>query len=143
MDTADLVQDALLNTVRNLSGFEPRRRAALQAYLRRAVQNRIFDELRRVGRGRVPADPLDSGQVDGAPSPLELAAEAETTERYKRALGRLRPEDREAIVARIEMGYSYEQVALVTGRPTSESARKAVQRALVRLAEEMDLDRGP
>jgi RNA polymerase sigma-70 factor, ECF subfamily len=137
MDTADLVQEALLNTVRHLSHFEPRRRRALEAYLRQAIQNRIRDELRRVGRNPLPGA-LDPDWPDGSPTPLDLARENETADRYKRALERLRPEEREMIVARIELEYSYEQVALSTGRPTAEAARKAVQRALVRLAEEME-----
>src|SRR5688500_4253420 len=49
-DTADLVQDVLLQTLRRLPGFQPRGRGALDAYLRQAVQNRIRDELRRVTR---------------------------------------------------------------------------------------------
>ena len=53
------------------------------------------------------------------------------------ALQRLTGEEREAIIARVEMGYSYEELAEALGKPTSEAARKAARRALVRLAEEM------
>lgn len=136
-DTADLVQDALLNTVRRLSGFEPRRRQALQAYLRLAIQNRIRDELRRVGRHPAP-NSIDLEWPDSGPSPLDQAADAETAQRYKLALARLRPEECEVIVARLELEYSYQQVAVATGRPTAEAARKAVQRALARLGEELE-----
>jgi DNA-directed RNA polymerase specialized sigma24 family protein len=48
----------------------------------------------------------------------------------------LKPEDRELIVARVEMEYTYEELAQVLGKPSPEAARKAAQRALVRLAEE-------
>jgi len=47
-DTDDLVQEALIGTFRNFAAFEHRGEWALQAYLRRAVTNRIRDELRRV-----------------------------------------------------------------------------------------------
>ena len=57
-------------------------------------------------------------------------------ERYERALARLTAEEREAIIARIEMGYTYEEIAEI-GKPTPDAARKAAQRALVRLVEEM------
>ena len=40
----------------------------------------------------------------------------ETLEHYEAALQRLRPEEREAIVARVEMGYSYEELAQVLGK---------------------------
>jgi DNA-directed RNA polymerase specialized sigma24 family protein len=36
------------------------------------------------------------------------------------------------------MGYSYDELAEVLGKPTSEAARKAAHRALLRLAQEMD-----
>ena len=46
-DTPDLVQETLLQTFRNIDGFEHRGEGAFQAYLRQAVMNRIRDELRR------------------------------------------------------------------------------------------------
>jgi RNA polymerase sigma-70 factor (ECF subfamily) len=42
------------------------------------------------------------------------------------------------VLARIEMGLTYEEVAAATGRPSPDAARMAVGRALVRLAQEMD-----
>jgi DNA-directed RNA polymerase specialized sigma24 family protein len=35
------------------------------------------------------------------------------------------------------MGYSYDELAEMLGKPTGDAARKFAQRALVRLAEEM------
>ena len=48
------------------------------------------------------------------------------------------PEEREAIVARVEMDSSYEAVAQALGKRTPDAARMAVSRALLRLAEEMN-----
>ncbi len=70
-------------------------------------------------------------------SPYDEVIGRETLEQYEKALQRVRPEEREAIVARVEMGYSYEELAQVLGKPTADAARMAAQRALVRLAEEM------
>ena len=50
---------------------------------------------------------------------------------------RLRPEDREAIIARIEMGLEYSEVAEALGKPSIPAAHMAVSRALVKLAKEM------
>ena len=61
----------------------------------------------------------------------------EALDRYEAALARLRPEDREAIVGRVEMDCSYEELAAALGKPTADAARKAARRALLRLAEEM------
>lgn len=63
-------------------------------------------------------------------------------ERYERALARLKPDDQDAIVARVEMGYTYEELAEWLGKPSPDAARKAAQRALVRLAQEMERDGG-
>jgi RNA polymerase sigma factor (sigma-70 family) len=135
-DTDDLVQDTLLQTFKRVGHFEPRRVGALQAYLRQAVLNRIRDELRRKGRQPEATD-LDGLEIDRAESPLEQAIGGEAVERYERALERLTPQEREAIIARVEMGYSYDELAEALGKPTPDAARKAAQRALVRLVGEM------
>ena len=135
-DTDDLVQDALLQTFKRIGDLEAPRVDALQAYLRQAVINRIRDQLRRKGRQPHILD-LNDMELESALSPLEEAIGREAVERYQRALRRLKPEEREAIIARIEMDYSYEELAQVLGKPTADAARKATQRALLRLAEEM------
>jgi RNA polymerase sigma factor (sigma-70 family) len=135
-DTADLVQDVMLQTFQRLDRFEPRGQRALQAYLRQSIHNRIRDELRRVGR--TPSSQLvDSSLLDRSPSPLHQAMDQEAAERYKAALARLVPGDRELIVGRFELEYSYDQLALATRRRTPDAARMAVKRALVRLAHQM------
>ena len=139
-DTQDLVQETVFQTFKRIESFEPRREGALQAYLRQAVMNRIRDEIRRFER-RPGAAVLDTGIPDAGPSPLEEAIGREATERYENALSRLKPEDREAIIARVEMGYDYEQMAEALQKPTPDAARKAAQRALLRLAAEMQHER--
>jgi RNA polymerase sigma-70 factor, ECF subfamily len=135
-DTVDLVQDVMLNTFRRFDTFEMRHRGALQAYLRRAIQNRIRDEIRFSHR-RPEGGPVDSATPDSTPSPLDVAADQEAIRLYTDGLAKLRPLDRELIVGRLELGYSYEKLALACDRPTAESARIAVRRALLRLADEM------
>ena len=133
-DTDDLVQDALLQTFKRMDAFEPRHPGALQAYLRQAVLNRLRDELRRKARApcRVGVD-----DADLVGSPLEEAVGRETMAAYEQALARLKAEEREAVIGRLEMGFSYDELALALDKPTADAARKAAQRALVRLAEEM------
>lgn len=108
---------------------------ALQAYLRQAVLNRLRDELRRKRREPVPVD-VSELELEASGSPLEQAIGRENVERYEAALARLRPEDREAIISRLEMDCSYEELAEALGKPTPGAARKAAQRALLRLAKE-------
>ena len=136
-DTDDLVQDTLLRTFRKLDDFEVRGPGALQAYLRQAVVNRVRDELRRNGRQPDRTD-LDSDTLDTGPSPLSEAIGREAVERYTRALATLAPDEREAVIGRVEMGYTYAELAEILGRPGAEAARKAAQRALVRLVRAME-----
>ena len=136
MDTDDLVQETAVRAITRIGAFEPRREGSLQAYLRQAVANRIRDEIRRRKRMPAPVE-LDENHATPEASPLEAAIGVEAVDRYEAALARLRPEDREAIVARIEMNCSYDEVARALGKPSLDAARMAVSRALVRLAQEM------
>ena len=132
-DTEDLVQDTVFHTLQRLPQFEAARDGALQAYLRQAVMNRIRNELRRASRHpeRVP---LDEDKPVRALSPLEEAIGSETVERYESALARLPAGEREAIIGRLELGYSFQELAAALGKPSADAARVAVNRALVRLA---------
>ena len=135
-DTADLVQDTVISALRRIDRVEARREGALQAYLRQAVRNRIVDIIRR-HRRRPDGTDLPADLADGGPSPLEAAIGTENMERYEAALQRLRDEDREAIIARVELQYSYEELAVALEKPTANAARVAVTRALQRLAQEI------
>jgi RNA polymerase sigma-70 factor, ECF subfamily len=136
-DTNDLVQDTLLQTFRNLGRFEYRGEGALHAYLRQGVLNRIREELRR--HNRTPAKViLDSDFQAGGVSPLEAAIGRESLEKYEAALATLEPLDREAIIARLELGLSHREIAEALGRASPDAARMTVARALVQLSRAMN-----
>jgi RNA polymerase sigma-70 factor, ECF subfamily len=137
-DTRDLVQDSLLRTLRQLDRFEIRGEGALAAYVRAAILNRIREEIRRSSR-RPQHDPLDTtsatpSQMDEGLSPLDAAIGVEDAERYERALARLTPDEQEAIVARLEGGCDYTELAAILGKPTTGAARQAARRAVIKLA---------
>ena len=133
LDTNDVVQDALLGTFQRLDHFTPRHDGALMAYLRTAVANRIRMELRKQHPEAVL--PIDADSLPASdPSPLEVTVGKAAFDRYEQALAALDEDDRAAIVARFEMGYSYDAIARAMNRPSSEAARKLVERAVRRLA---------
>lgn len=138
-DTDDLVQETLLRSFKQMEHFEARNEGALQAYLRQAVVNRIRDELRRNKRGPTSTE-LEDEHADEAPSPLEAAIGKQAVERYDSALAKLKNEEREAIIGRVELGLSYQELAEALGKPTADAARKTAERALLRLAEVMEED---
>ena len=141
-DTHDLVQETVLRVFNKLGGFEYRGEGALRAYLRQALMNRIRNEIRRA-RSQPQISVIDSAIEDGGVSPIEAVIGAEALDRYEGALSRLTPSEREVIVARVELGLSYQEMVSYLGKPSPDAARMAVTRALLRLTEEMRLGARP
>ncbi len=131
-DTEDLVQDTVVRTLRILPAFEIRHDAGLQAYLRQALWNRLREEIRRSGR-RGPSESLDESLAATDSSPLERAIGLQAIERYEAALQKLEDDERSAVIGRLELGYSYPELALLLGRNTPDAARKLVERAIPRI----------
>jgi RNA polymerase sigma-70 factor (ECF subfamily) len=136
LDTEDIVQETMIKAVRNLSAFDARSEGAFQAYLHSALRNRLADAHRQ-SRARMTDTAIDSGVPAPDPSPYEQVIGVEAGERYEAALSRLRPEDRQAIVLRIELCYSYDEIARMLNKSSAAVARVAVSRALTRLSREM------
>ena len=144
--TSDLVQDVLHHAFARLKWFESKHVSALRAYLRRAVENRVQDELRRAIRrlniarlapGEAPLRPFE----DAAPQYQQLLHD-EMWGRYREGLKRLKVRDRRLIVGRAELGYNYEQLAAIERLPSPDAARKALKRAVIRLSAVMPLASG-
>ena len=98
ISTSDLVQDVLHHTFARLTCFESKHVSALRAYLRRAVENRVRDELRRAIR-RLDIAHLAPGEAplrsfeDAAPQ-YQQRLQDELWERYREGLTRLTVRDR-------------------------------------------------
>lgn len=137
IDTDDLVQDTLLRALDRVREFEPRREGSFLAYLRRILVNQIRDQIRRASR-RPGHESVVDEIPDAGLSPLEVAVGREAFASYDAALATLTDEEQEAVILRIEMGFTHRQVAEALGKPTADSARMCVARALIRLAEVMD-----
>lgn len=140
LDTQDLAQETLVKVFQHLQSFEPRHPGAFRDYVWTTLWNSVRDLARKYKR-RGPTESLEAEVAADAPSPLEEAMGHETFARYESAMERLRPEEREAIIARVEMGLSHAEVATALGKPSAAAAHMAVSRALMRLAEEMAHDR--
>ncbi len=136
IDTGDVVQVTLVRALDKAGTFEPRREGAFLAYLRTILLNEIRAALRRVDRGPERA-PLPDTIKDGRPSPLAEAIGAEAIDDYEAALGTLTEDQRQAVVLRVEMGFTHQQVAEAMGNRSSNAARMLVARALARLSEKM------
>ena len=101
------------------------------SYLRQAIVARIANDARRP-----PLKLIPSGNR-AAPVAVGEAVGRDEVERYDRALRRLVSVEREAIIARVELGYNYHDVADAIGCSTADEARRLVITGLLHLAEEM------
>ena len=133
VDTSDLVQDTLHRAFTRLPWFQSKHAGALRAYLRRALENRVRDELRRAAcrlQNAAPSEPVRP--LRHAPQ-LQQLMDDETWGRYRQGLKLLSARDSRLIVGWAELGYNYRQLAFVERLSSADTARKAVQRALARL----------
>jgi RNA polymerase sigma-70 factor (ECF subfamily) len=139
LDTEDIVQETLVKALRNLSHLEIRDGGALQAYLRQALTNRLADLYRR-SRTHPRDTTVGSDLAAHDASPLEAAIGLETLRRYEEGLARLKAEDRQAVILRVELSHDYDEIAGLLGKSCAAAARVAVSRALARLSREMKRD---
>jgi len=142
LETDDVVQDVLVKTVRRVESFEPRQGTSylgFHSYLRTALLNRIRDAARSTKRLPELVDLADQSPQDPGLLPIESAISREASDQYEAALGRLKPQEREAVIMRLELGLSYEDIGDVLGKSTVNAARMTVVRALERLIRDMSV----
>lgn len=134
-ETADLVQVTLMKALRCIDTFESRHEGALLAYLRSALLNALRNEIdRSLRRGeRVPVEVVDARARADASSVSDAGLLCD----YERALAELAPETREAVLLRLEFGFSYEEIAAAMDRPSANAARMLVHRAVDVLSKRM------
>jgi RNA polymerase sigma-70 factor (ECF subfamily) len=136
LDTEDIVQDALMQSIRQIEAFDPSHEHAFCTSVCEALRNGLRDAMRSAALR--PADPPSSENASSDdPSPLEQAVGSQVVRRYEEALPRLRGSDRELVVARVELSLDYHEIADLQAKPSVAAARVAVSRALIRLAAEM------
>ena len=134
-DTGDLIQETLLKALEKFETIRAADQGTFEGYARRAVLNRIRDQIRWARRR--PSVDVPEELVDPEPSPLEQAIGEETVRRYEEALERLSEEDRTLIHLRVELGLDYDEIARISGRPSPAAVRMGIKRAIFRLAEGM------
>jgi RNA polymerase sigma-70 factor (ECF subfamily) len=137
VETADLVQMTLLRALNRLDRFESRGEGAFLGYLRHILLNVVRDEIRR-SAGRGPHVQLDETLASPYSSVVEQVIGLEQMERYQRGLEMLTEEQQQAVLLRVEFGYTYAQIAEALAKPSPDAARMTVARALAELAEFID-----
>jgi RNA polymerase sigma-70 factor, ECF subfamily len=150
-ETADFVQEAVLEVLRYTPRFVITDRGRFRALLARIVENVLRDQhdrftayRRALHRERpLPADSqlvLDP-PVRGAPSPSQAAQREEWEAWIRLALELSAPEDRLIILLRQWDGVSFEEIGRGLGI-AADAARMRYNRALARLAHQVCLLKG-
>lgn len=134
-ETSDLVQSTLMQALGHIQQFESRHEGAFLAYLRNALLNNLRNEIRR-GVRHPSVNPETCNEL-ADDSPLADQVGRETLLDYERALAELSQERREAVILRVEFGFSFDEIAAAMERPSAPAARMLVGRGLAQLAEAM------
>ena len=136
-DTGDLVQITLLRSLNRLENFEPMGEGAFLGYLRHILLNVVREEIRRSSR-RGTSHALDETLASPYASVVEQVIGQDQIERYERALALLDQEQQQAVLLRVEFGYTYAQIAEALAKPSPDAARMMVARAFAQLARIID-----
>jgi len=124
----DLVQDAIVRAVTNIETFEPG--TNMSAWLFTILRNLFYSECRRAKHEVPDPDGSYAGQLRTAP---DQGARCDVQD-VRKALTRLSPEHREALILVAAEGLSYEEAAQVCGVPLG-TMKSRVHRGRTRLAE--------
>jgi DNA-directed RNA polymerase specialized sigma24 family protein len=134
-----VVQQTLVEVAQHVDDVERGHDEEFLGRVRRALYDNV---LARVRQARGAATHLKRYGPPSAELLLyDSALGAELLKRYEAGLQRLKPLDREAIIARAELGLPWSEVTELLQKTGVAAARMTVSRALVRLAREMSYER--
>jgi RNA polymerase sigma-70 factor (ECF subfamily) len=128
MDTQDIVQDTLLLAFKNINSIRAQRPGAFFSYLRTVFINQIKQELRKNKPFQLSITQFNNDQK------LSYEKDITTLIDYDSALDKVSEDEKEAIILRLEFGFSYDEIAQMTEKPSANSVRMYITRALIKLA---------
>ena len=135
-DTEDLVQITLMKALGALGTFEPRWDGAFTMFLHKVFTNAMLDEI-----NKALGHPFRSELPEHLPgvekSQTRALYEREVFEAYREALQKLPADQQRAVVLRMELGYSHQELAEALGSASADAARMFFSRAFKRLLEEV------
>ncbi|HXX28298.1 MAG TPA: sigma-70 family RNA polymerase sigma factor [Terriglobales bacterium] len=143
-DAQDLTQEVFTKMYRTLNTYDVERgafitwvtamtRNLLVDHFRRTKQERLTDSLDATPSERDDAMPLSEQIQDGRPSPDARAESAQLGAAVHRALGRLSPDLREAVILRDLQEMDYKQIATVLKVPEG-TVKSRINRGRAELA---------
>jgi RNA polymerase sigma-70 factor (ECF subfamily) len=148
-EAEDLTQEVFIKIFQTLKTFDGAQ-GTFPTWLARVARNHLVDHYRRTKKDRVTSSLEDEvGSWEEKPSPtVEPVAQVESRERkelLQRALDRLSPDLREAVVLRDLQDLDYDEIAQVLGVPggTVKSRINRGRLELARVVKRMEGMKGP
>jgi RNA polymerase sigma-70 factor, ECF subfamily len=143
-DAQDLTQEVFVRMYRTLNTYDAERgafvtwvtamtRNLLVDHFRRTKQQRLTDSLDGTRSERDDAMPLSEQIQDGRPAPDARAQTQQLGEAVHRALGRLSPDLREAVILRDLQDMDYKEIATVLKVPEG-TVKSRINRGRAELA---------
>jgi len=137
-ETDDLVQSSLISALNKLDSFKPMHEGAFLAYLRKILLNNIRLEIRKQTNNMDKTQFKDHNEAqNGQSSQLEMAVGHELVEKYEMALTQMDQTSRQAVILRVEFGYTFSEVSVAMNLSSANAARMKISRALLKLARKM------
>ncbi len=133
-EAEEVVQDCFVRLWRRAGQFDARR-GSFTAWFMAIAQNRVVDELRRRGKGRIAAEQIESvlmEAVDPAADPEEEAWQRTQSDRLVQALRELPAEQRRVLVLAYFGGLSQSEIAVGLGLPLG-TVKKRIRLGLQKL----------
>jgi RNA polymerase sigma-70 factor (ECF subfamily) len=129
----DLVQDTLLRAMANIDSFTAG--TNMSAWLFTILRNLFRSEYRKRRR---EVEDADGRHVDSLKSPPQQHSQLEFEE-FRRALAKLLPDQREALILVGASGFSHEEAAAICEAPVG-TIKSRVNRARARLLKLLSID---
>lgn len=133
-EAEDLAQEALLRAWRKRESFDGR--ADIRTWIFAVARNHWLDCLRR-RRARPRQERTNEAAASADPSPPAIVSRGELAGAIEGAIGKLPPEQREALALRESRGLTFRQAARVMGVSVA-TAKSRVRYALLKLADELE-----
>ncbi|MCB1581428.1 MAG: RNA polymerase sigma factor [Marinicella sp.] len=131
MDTEDVVQETMMLAFKNIENIKAERPGAFFTYLRTIFLNQIKQELRKNKPFQLSITQCSDERK------MAYERDLNTLIAYDEALEKLSEEENEAVILRMEFGFSHQEIAEMMQRPSANSTRMFISRALVKVAEAM------
>ncbi len=128
LETSDLVQETIIKGIKKLDTFESKGAGAFLAYLRKIFINCINESARKPNKN----DDID--QFLNQRTHFSTEVDLDELILYEQALLKLNDIEQQAVILRIEFGFTYAEIAQEMNKPSEDAARMYVSRILAKLA---------